>query len=101
MKLIEIEPYSWELYQDDQGMYLEVKIHKGAVTWEQSFCLDQNSIQDYLNQGKAAIHALERRIESSKIRKDYERFYSFTDVTFLQKQKMREAFRAWKNANLN
>jgi len=61
----------------------------------------QSSIQDYLSQGKVAIDALARRIESSQIRKDDERFYSLTEVTFQQKQKMQEAYRSWKNANFN
>ena len=47
MKLIEIEPHFWELYQDEFGMYLNVLIHNNFVTHEKSICLDVEASQDF------------------------------------------------------
>lgn len=99
MKLIEIEPHFWELYQDEFGMYLNVLIHNNFVTYEKSICLDVEASQDFLNQGKLSIDALARRIESSMLRKDYDRFYTYENVSIEQKQSMHDAFIEWKNMN--
>lgn len=99
MKLIEIEPNFWELYQDEFGMYLNVLIHNSFVTYGKSICLDVEVIQNYLNQGKLIIDALARRIESSMLRKDYDRFYTYENVSIEQKRSMHDAFIEWKHMN--
>lgn len=99
MKSIEIEPNFWELYQDEFGMYLNVLIHNSFVTYGKSICLDVEVIQNYLNQGKLIIDALARRIESSMLRKDYDRFYTYENVSIEQKRSMHDAFIEWKHMN--
>ncbi|WP_163121152.1 hypothetical protein [Acinetobacter portensis] len=99
MKLIEIEPYFWELYQDESAMYLRIAIHNSFVTWDKSIYLDENAINHYFKEGKLSVDALAKRIESSIIRKDYDRFYSYQIVNKEQKQRMDGAFMAWKNTN--
>lgn len=97
MQLIEIEPYSWELYKDSDGMYLNVLISMSATSWEKTICLDEQAIQSYLTQGKGFVDGLAKRIESSQFRKNYERFYSYPDVSKEQEKRMLEAFAMYKN----
>lgn len=97
MQLIEIEPYSWELYKDSDGMYLNVLISMSATSWEKTICLDEQAIQNYLTQGKGFVDGLAQRIESSQFRKNYERFYSYPDVSKEQEKRMLEAFNEYKN----
>ena len=96
MRLIEIEPYSWELYKDSEGMYLNVLMNMSAISWEKTICLDEQTIQQYQTQGKGFIDGLAKRIESSQFRKDYERFYSYTDASKEQKKEMLQAFNEYK-----
>jgi len=97
MRLIEIEPYSWELYKDSEGMYLNVLMNMSAISWEKTVCLDEKAIQNYLSQGKEFVDSLAKKIESSQFRKDYERFYSYPDVSKEQENRMLEAFAAYRN----
>ena len=99
MKLIDIEPYFWELYQDEITMYLSVSIHHSFVTWEKSICLDEEAISNYNKHGKPSIDALAKRIESSEIRKDDERFYAYKSVDKEQRSNMYSAFMHWKKLN--
>ena len=99
MKLIEIEPYFWELYQDENTMYLSIYIHSSFVTWEKSVCLDEEAINNYNQHGKLSIDALAKRIESSQIRKDDERFYAYKSVDKEQRSNMYNAFMDWKKLN--
>jgi pterin-4a-carbinolamine dehydratase len=96
MKLIEIEPYEWELYQDRDGIYLEIQIHNSAVSWSFAICLDQQAKNDYQINGKPSINNLAKRIESSLLRHDYDRFYAYPNVSKLQKEQMLQAFQLWK-----
>ena len=97
MQLIEIEPYFWELYEDSENIYLNVLINMSAISWEKTICLDEQTIQQYQTQGKGFIDGLAKRIESSQFRKDYERFYSYPDVSKEQENRMLEAFAAYRN----
>ena len=96
MQLIEIEPYFWELYEDSENIYLNVLINMSAIPWEKTICLDEQTIQQYQTQGKGFIDGLAKRIESSQFRKDYERFYSYTDASKEQKKEMLQAFNEYK-----
>lgn len=98
MKLIEIEPFEWELFQDHDGMYLEVQIYNCAVSWSFSICLDQKAQDNYHHEGKVFIHSLARRIESSLLRRDYKRFYTYSEVTKMQREQMHQAFKKWQDS---
>ncbi|ATZ68709.1 hypothetical protein WCE00_13845 [Acinetobacter haemolyticus] len=91
MELVEIEPYFWELYKDSEGMYLNVIINMSAVSWEKMICLDEEATQNYLTQGKKFIVSLAKRIENSQFRKDYEKFYSYPEVSMDQRNQMSDA----------
>ncbi|WP_227554762.1 MULTISPECIES: hypothetical protein [Acinetobacter] len=95
MQLIEIEPHRWELYKDDARMYLNVIIDLRVAEYEKTIVLDEEAIQSYLKNGRAFIDALAKRIESSQHRKDYERFYSYANVSKEQKKEMSDAFQCW------
>lgn len=97
MTLIEIEPFSWELYQDSNGLYLNVAINKSAVSWEVSICLDKQAIQDYMDKGREFIAKLAQGVEISQLSKDYAKFYSYQFVSKEQSEKMTEAFFIWNN----
>ena len=97
MKLTEIEPYEWELYQDHLGIYLELQVDNSAVSWSFAICLDQQAENDYRDYGKSAINNLAKRIQSSLLRRDYDRFYAYPNVSKLQKEQMLKAFIKWKN----
>ena len=55
MRLIEIEPYFWELYEDSENIYLNVLINMSAISWEKTICLDEQTIQQYQTQGKVLL----------------------------------------------
>ena len=97
MQLIEIEPYFWELYEDSENIYLNVLINMSAISWEKTICLDEQTIQQYQTQGKGFIDGLAKRIESCQFRKDYEKFFSYPDVSNEQKKRIFEAFNRYKN----
>lgn len=88
MKLIEIESYEWELYQDHDGLYLEIQLYNSAVSWSLAICLDQQAENDDGDYGKAAINGLAKRIESSLFRREYHRFYAYPNVSKLHKMRM-------------
>ncbi|MHA3056798.1 hypothetical protein ACX1NT_02580 [Acinetobacter sp. ANC 5584] len=91
MQLIEIKPYYWELYKDNEGMYLNVIINVRITSFEKAIILDEQALQGYITQGKEFIDGLAKRIESSHFRNDYDRFYSYPDVSKEQNNKMNEA----------
>ncbi|MGR3976704.1 hypothetical protein FW754_03265 [Acinetobacter sp. 1207_04] len=101
MQLIEIEPCFWELYKNSEGIYLNVLINMSAISWEKTMCLDEQTIQQYLTQGKDFIDGLAKRIESNQFRKDYERFYSYPDASKKQKEGMLQAFNKYKATQNN
>lgn len=96
MRLIEIEPYFWELYEDSENVYLNILINISAISWDKTICLDEQTIQLYQTQGKGFIDDLAKRIESSQFRKDYERFYSYPHASKKQKERMLLAFDEYK-----
>lgn len=75
MQLIEIEPYFWELYKDEENLYLNVVINLRVATYDKAIILDNELKQAYKVQGKEFIQQLAKRIESSQLRKDYAQFY--------------------------
>lgn len=95
MQLLDIEPYHWELYKDIKGMYLSVVINLRIVEYEKTIVLDDETILHYVRNGRDYIDGLAKRIETSLHRKDYERFYSYADVSVVQKKKMSEAYQFW------
>ena len=97
MNVIEMEPYYWELYKDSDGIYLNVLINMSAISWEKTICLDEQAIQNYLTEGKDFVNSLAKRIESCQFRKDYEKFFSYPDVSNEQKKRIFEAFNRYKN----
>lgn len=99
MQLIEIEPHFWELYQDEFGMYLNVLIHNSFVIFGKTICLDNDAISTYIQHGRSSVDALARRIESSMLRKDYDRFYTYKNVSIEQERRMADAFIVWKSLN--
>ncbi|ENU30293.1 hypothetical protein F991_01685 [Acinetobacter sp. CIP-A165] len=100
MHLIEIEPYLWELYKDNEGIYLNVNVNNQATSWEKTIILDQRAIQEYLEQGRPFINNLACRIENSQIRNDYEKYYSYRDVCLVKKNAMLEIFLTWKKSSI-
>ncbi|MHA3104728.1 hypothetical protein [Acinetobacter sp. ANC 3791] len=98
MQLIEIKPHYWELYKDDEGIYLNVIINVRITSFEKTIILDKEAIQGYITRGKEFIDGLAKRIESSHFRNDYYRFYSYPDVSKEQNNKMNEAFKLWASS---
>ncbi|AXQ21929.1 hypothetical protein BEN71_07575 [Acinetobacter wuhouensis] len=88
MQLLERKPYHWELYRDNESLYLNVIINLRIATYEKTVVLDEDAKQAYKSRGKDFIQQLAKQIESSQFRKDYDRFYSYPDATKEQKEQM-------------
>ena len=62
MKLIEIEPHFWELYQDQQQLYLSVSVDNSAVTYNWDLHLTAQQIEVYQRQGRDSIVELAKQV---------------------------------------
>ena len=99
MKLIEVELHWWELYQDNEGVYLKVNIFLRLIVFEKCVILDEDALKNYLEQGRGFIDRLSKQIRSSHFRNDYNRFYPYPDAPQDKRKKVSEAFYLWLDSS--
>mgnify|MGYP003414978162 CR=1 FL=1 len=95
MKLIDLELHYWELYEDHEGFYLNIRIFVKWMTIEKCVVLNDDAIENYRSQGKEFIDGLSQRIRSSHYRNDYNRFYPYLEVSKEKKEKISKVFYLW------
>ena len=67
MKLIEIEPHFWELYQDQQQLYLSVSVDNSAVTYNWDLHLTAQQIEAQNRETDILQQAASRLVESVNV----------------------------------
>ena len=99
MKLIEIEPHFWELYQQDDQLFMSIAIDLSSVVscWE--IWLTPEEIQHYQLDGRDVIHKLAERFVVQVYRGDCTELEHRT-VSLPQKQSMHATFRTWQKQNI-
>lgn len=98
MQLIEHAPHFWELYQDDQQLYLAIAVDMSSVVscWE--LALTQQQTQNYWQQGCDSIHNLTKSIIDAVYRGDFS-YLEQHQVSEEVKAAMQNAFLHWRAQN--
>lgn len=98
MQLIEHAPHFWELYQDDQQLYLAIAVDMSSVVscWE--LVLSQQEIQNYWQQGCDSIHHLAKNIIDAVYRGDFS-YLEQHQASETIKAAMQNAFLHWRAQN--
>ncbi|WP_227539769.1 hypothetical protein [Acinetobacter sp. MB5] len=97
MKLIEIEPHFWELYQNQEQLYLSVSVDNSAVTYNWDLHLTEAQQQAYQQQGRESIVELAKQIVAAVFRGDFS-FVEKHDTTAEEKAAIFAAFKQWREA---
>ncbi|MHA3092141.1 hypothetical protein [Acinetobacter brisouii] len=97
MKIIEIEPHFWELYQDQQQLYLSVSVDNSAVTYNWDLHLTAQQIEVYQRQGRDSIVELAKQVVAAVFRGDFS-FMQQHEATAAEKEAMFAAFKQWREA---
>lgn len=95
MKLIEIEPHFWELYQDQQQLYLSVSVDNSAVTYNWDLHLTQEQADRYQQQGRDSVVELAKQVVAGVFRGDFS-FIEQHETTAEKKAEILAAFRVWR-----
>ena len=100
MKLIEIEPHFWELYQNQDQLYLSVSVDNSAATYNWDLHLTQAQQQAYQQQGRESIVELAKQIVAAVFRGDFS-FVEQYATTLEEQNAMLAAFKVWRNLQKN
>ncbi|MDH2020330.1 hypothetical protein N5J44_14045 [Acinetobacter ursingii] len=95
MELIEIEPHFWELYQQDEQLFLSIAIDLSSVVSCWDIILSNEDTLNYQMQGRDAIQALAEQLVAQIYRGDSTRLEQ-CKVSPQQQQMMHETFKVWQ-----
>ena len=96
MKIIELEPQFWELYQQGEQLYLSIAIDVSSVVSCWDMVLTQAEIEAYQNFGRTALVELTKKLVNDVFRGNFSRLESNLAATD-QKRAMQITFKNWQN----
>lgn len=97
MNLIEIEPHFWELYQDQEQLYLSVSVDNSAVTYNWDLHLTAQQTESYQRQGREYIVDWAKQIVAAVFRGDFS-FVQTHEASSAEKAAILTAFKQWRIA---
>ena len=95
MELIEIEPHFWELYQQDEQLFLSIAIDLSSVVSCWDVKLMPQEIQAYWLDGRDAIQTLTDNFVTQVYRGD-STCLEQRQVSSQQQQLMHDTFQRWQ-----
>ncbi|MCU4414972.1 hypothetical protein KTH71_13165 [Acinetobacter sp. WU_MDCI_Axc73] len=95
MELIEVEPHFWELYQQDEQLFLSIAIDLSSVVSCWDIILTHEDNLHYQMQGRDAIQALVEQFVAQIYRGDSTHLEQCR-VSPQQQQMMHETFKSWQ-----
>ncbi len=78
MVLLDFELNFWELYAENNVIYLKIFINKNN---NKSFYLNDEAIQKYMSYGKDYISQLSSKICKSLFRNEYNKYFTYLEVS--------------------
>ena len=97
MKIIELEPQFWELYQQDEHLYLSIAIDVSSVVSCWDMVLTQAEIEAYQNFGRTTLVELTKTLVNDVFRGNFTRLESCL-ASADQKQAMQVTFKNWQKS---
>lgn len=95
MELIEIEPHFWELYRQEEQLFLSIAIDLSSVVSCWDIILSNEDTLHYQMQGRDAIQALAEQFVAQIYRGDSTRLEQCS-VSPQQQQMMHGTFKVWQ-----
>lgn len=95
MELIEIEPHFWELYRQDEQLFLSIAIDLSSVVSCWDIILTQEEMLHYRMEGRDAIRTLTEKFVTQIYRGDATTLEQHA-ASASQKLEMLTAFKTWQ-----
>ena len=97
MKIIELEPHFWELYQESEQLYLAIAIDVSSVVSCWDLALTQIEIEDYQNFGRNSIDQLAKKLVKEVFRGNFSNLEN-RPASAAEKQAMQVTFKSWRDS---
>jgi len=97
MKIIELEPQFWELYQAGEQLYLSIAIDVSSVVSCWDLVLTQAEIEAYQNFGRTALVELTKKLVNDVFHGNFSCLESNL-ASAHQKQAMQVTFKNWQKS---
>jgi len=97
MKIIELEPHFWELYQESEQLYLAIAIDVSSVVSCWDLVLTQMEIEAYQNFGRNSIDQLAKKLVKEVFRGNFSNLEN-RPASAAEKQTMQVTFKSWRDS---
>jgi len=98
MKIIELEPHFWELYQESEQLYLAIAIDVSSVVSCWDLALTQIEIETYRNFGRNSIDQLAKKLVKEVFRGNFSNLENRPPPSAAEKQAMQVTFKSWRDS---
>ena len=95
MELIEVEPHFWELYRQNEQLFLSIAIDLSSVVCCWDIVLTIEECRNYQLYGRSSIDTLTQQLVQQVYQADYAQLEQ-RPVSAKQQQQMQNAFKVWR-----